>query len=61
MTDTIKKTRKPRFFTSDNLIAQLERQPLEEKIRIYGLLKESIKNEQIRLNEQLALITENVK
>lgn len=61
MTDTIKKTRKPRSMKPENLYDQIDKQLLEDKVKIFGYLKESIENDRKKLNEQLALITDNVK
>lgn len=58
METTLVKTRKPRTITLDSLIAQLEKQPLEAKIKIQSAVKASIENDKKKLQEQLALITD---
>lgn len=56
METTVTKTRKPRTITLDSLIAQLEKQPLEGKIKIQSAVKASIENDRKKLQEQLSLI-----
>lgn len=55
------KNRKPKTLTVDSLIAHIEKQPLESKIKIQVALKAAIENDRKNLETQLSLITENGK
>lgn len=59
MSEKVKRTRAKKQTTADDLMGTIQSQSLETKVRLFGLLKQSISDEEKALQDKLVLIKES--